>query len=92
MENHNVLGGLGSAVSELLTENGAGARLTRMGLQDTYSHGASQGYLAKEHGLDSISLLEQIEGLTGERFGINGEELSSARIVEFAAEGQLEAL
>ena len=93
MENHNILGGLGTAVSELLTEHGVGTRLTRIGLQDTYSHGASQGYLVKEHGLDSISLVAQIEKLTGERFGIDEEELSSASpLPEFAAEGQLEAL
>jgi transketolase len=92
MENHNVLGGLGSAVSELLAEHGAGARLIRMGLQDTYSHGASQKYLMKEHGLDPISLVGQIERLAGEHFGINEEELSSARFSEFAAAGQLEAL
>ena len=33
-----------------------------------------------------------VERLTGEHFGINEEELSSARFSEFAAEGQLEAL
>ena len=92
MENHNVLGGLGTAVSELLTEHGVGARLTRMGLQDTYSHGASQSYLVKEHGLDAISLVGQIEKLTGEQFGIDEEELSSAPLSEFTAQGQLEAL
>ncbi len=92
MENHNVLGGLGTAVAELLVEHGVGARLTRMGLQDTYSHGASKEYLMKEHGLDPISLVRQVEKLAGEHFGISEEELSSARFSEFAAEGQLEAL
>ena len=92
MENHNVIGGLGSAVSELLAEHGVGARLIRMGLQDTYSHGASQKYLMEEHGLDPVSLVGQIERLSGEHFGINEEELSSARFSEFEAAGQLEAL
>ena len=92
MENHTVFGGLGTAVAELLAERGVGAGLTRIGLQDTYSHGASQRYLMKEHGLDSISLVGHIERLTGERFGISEDELSSARLSEFATEGQLEAL
>ena len=87
-----MFGGLGTAVAELLAERGVGAGLTRIGLQDTYSHGASQRYLMKEHGLDSISLVGHIERLTGERFGISEDELSSARLSEFATEGQLEAL
>ena len=92
LENHNVLGGLGTAVAELLTEHGVGARLSRMGLQDTYSHGASQDYLVKEHGLDAISLVGRIEELTGERFRIDEEELAAVRFAEFTTEGQLEAL
>ena len=92
MENHNVIGGLGTAVSELMTEHGVGARLTRIGLQDTYSHGASQSYLMKEHGLDASSLVSRIEKLTGEQFGIAEEELSSVGLTDFTTAGQLEAL
>jgi transketolase len=39
-ENHSVIGGLGSAVAEVLAESGAGRPLRRVGLQDTFAEGA----------------------------------------------------
>lgn len=38
VEEHNVLGGLGGAVAEVLAEAGAGVPLKRIGLPDTYVH------------------------------------------------------
>jgi len=38
VEEHNVLGGLGGAVAEVLAEDGAGVPLRRIGLPDTYVH------------------------------------------------------
>jgi len=37
MENHSVIGGLGSAVAEVMAEHGIGKRLVRIGVQDRYS-------------------------------------------------------
>jgi transketolase len=42
MENHSVIGGLGSAVADLMAEHGIGKKLIKIGLKDTYAHGASQ--------------------------------------------------
>src|SRR5690606_12115542 len=42
MENHSIIGGLGSAVAELMAEHGVGKKLVRIGLKDTYAHGASK--------------------------------------------------
>jgi transketolase len=92
MENHNVLGGLATATAELLSLNGVGARITPIGLQDTYAHGASQQYLMKEYGLDAMSLVRRVEEVVGDSFDVTEKELAEARISEFAAEGQLEAL
>jgi transketolase len=92
MENHTVLGGLATATSELLCRHGVGARLSAIGLNDTYAHGASQQYLMQEYGLDAMSLVRQVEDVVGEHFDVNQEELADARISEFSAEGQLEAL
>jgi transketolase len=39
-ENHSVIGGLGSAVAEVLAESGTGRPLRRVGLQDTFAEGA----------------------------------------------------
>ena len=46
-ENHTIVGGLGSAVAERIAERGLGKRLVRVGLRDTYAHGASRPYLAR---------------------------------------------
>jgi len=37
VEEHNIIGGLGSAVAEVLAEQGIGIKLHRLGLPDTYS-------------------------------------------------------
>ena len=41
LENHTINGGLGSLVAEILAEEGLGIKLRRLGLQDTFAHGAS---------------------------------------------------
>ena len=92
MENHTVLGGLATATAELMARHGVGARLSAIGLQDSYAHGASQQYLVKEYGLDAMSLVRRVGHVVGEQFDVDEEELSAARISDFAAEGQLEAL
>src|SRR5215471_14940372 len=39
-ENHTIIGGLGSAVAEVLAEAGLGCPLRRVGIQDTFAEGA----------------------------------------------------
>lgn len=39
-ENHSIIGGLGSAVAEVLAESGLGRPLRRIGLRDTFAEGA----------------------------------------------------
>jgi transketolase len=92
LENHTTIGGLGTCVAELLAEHGVGARLTRLGLFDTYAHGASRDYLMKEYDLDAMSLVQAIERMTGESFDITEGELAEVRVSDFTGEGQLEAL
>ncbi|HEY8500250.1 MAG TPA: transketolase C-terminal domain-containing protein [Clostridia bacterium] len=40
IEEHNIFGGLGSAVAEVVAEAGMGIKLTRFGIRDTYPQGA----------------------------------------------------
>lgn len=75
-ENHTVIGGLGSNVAETLADHGLGRRLVRVGLQDTYAHGASREHLMREYGLDAAGIVRAVERATGERFGISDEELA----------------
>ena len=76
LENHSVIGGLGSIVAECMAEAGVGKPLRRMGLRDTFAHGASRRYLMREYGLDAMALIGAVEGLLGERLGIGESALT----------------
>ncbi|NYF15140.1 transketolase [Pseudoclavibacter sp. JAI123] len=56
-EEHNILGGLGSAVAEVLAERSAGARLVRHGLRDEYSLIGPPTHLYRHYGLDADGLV-----------------------------------
>jgi transketolase len=52
LENHSIIGGLGSAIAEVIADAGVGRPLRRMGLQDTFAEGASTGgYLFEKYGM-----------------------------------------
>lgn len=92
LENHTVIGGLGSAVAELMAENAVGKRLVRLGLQDTYAHGASRQYLMKEYGLDAPALVKGIEDLIGRSTGVTESDLEAVRIEAVHSLAKAEAL
>jgi transketolase len=59
-ENHSVIGGLGSAVAEVLAEAGLARPLRRVGLQDTFAEGAqSAASLFLKYGLGTQELVDQ---------------------------------
>lgn len=62
-EEHNIIGGLGSAVAEVIAEvKGCRATLLRIGLNDEYSiKVGSQRYLRKQYGMDSQSIVKKIK-------------------------------
>ena len=93
MENHSIIGGLGSSTAEMMAEHGIPAKLTRIGLEDTFAHGASRPYLMREYGLNAMALIRRIEEvLGGESFGITEDDLAAVELDTFSSEGQLEAL
>lgn len=92
MENHTTTGGLGSAVAELMAETGSGTPLRRIGIRDTYAHGASQKYLMAELGLDSGALVSTVESLVGRDLGIAPEELMEVREASVHSSAKAEAL
>lgn len=92
MENHVITGGLGSAVAEILAEAGQGPRLIRIGLRDTFVHGASRAYLMKEYGLDASALVRQTEQLLDTRFGITEADLAEVRLEPVHSDAKAEAL
>lgn len=61
VEEHNIYGGLGGAVAEVLAESGTGARLKRLGLQDCFAKGyGTQADVRKNNGLDAQSIAASV--------------------------------
>jgi transketolase len=60
LEEHSVLGGLGSVITEIACEC-APVRILRVGVQDRFSeHCGSYEYLLKEHGLDRLAIEQRV--------------------------------
>jgi transketolase len=92
MENHTILGGLGTEVAEVMAEHGIGKKLVRIGIRDQFPHGASRPYLMHKLGLDAISLVRNIEKMLGEDLHISEEDLEAVRLVAVHSEAKAEAL
>lgn len=61
LEEHSVMGGLGSAIAEIAAES-TPVRLLRIGVPDRFSqHCGTYEYLLKEHGLDRAAVAQRIE-------------------------------
>src|SRR3954451_18050748 len=72
LEQHSILGGLGSAVAEVLAESaltgpgGMAVQFRRVGVPSAFSpEVGSQAWLERRHGLDVAGVLAHLEGLVG---------------------------
>lgn len=92
MENHSIIGGLGTAVAEVMAENGIARKLVRIGLKDTYAHGASRDYLMREYGLDALALVRQVETLLNTSLDIDEQDLAAVRLIAVHSSAKAEAL
>lgn len=61
VEEHTVIGGLGSAVADVISAKNA-AKVLKIGVQDIFGQSGSGAELIKEYGLDSESILKKIKG------------------------------
>jgi transketolase len=65
-ENHSIVGGLGSAVAEVLAEAGLARKLRRVGLQDTFAEGARTApSLFLKYGLGTQAIVDQAWSVLG---------------------------
>ena len=60
VEEHNILGGLGGAVAEIVAELGRG-KVKRLGINDHFCGVGSFDYLAKQEGLTAEEIIRQIK-------------------------------
>lgn len=66
VEEHNVNGGLGSLVAEVMAEAGSGAVLKRTGIPDgEYAAAADRGWMRQHHGFDAQSVARLAQELLG---------------------------
>ncbi len=92
MENHSIIGGLGSAVAEVMAEHAISVPLTRIGLKDTYAHGASQSYLMGEYEMGASALIQSIEKVIGRSLEIAESQLQQVRSISLHSSAKAEAL
>ena len=57
-ENHSIIGGLGSAVAEVLADASIGVPFKRVGVQDRFCEGGTTPYLMQKFGLDSAAIAD----------------------------------
>lgn len=62
VEEHNVLGGLGGAVSEVVSEIGA-ARVWRIGVKDRFCDVGSSAYIMAKEGITTLAIVDKVRGL-----------------------------
>jgi transketolase len=92
MENHSIIGGLGTILAEKIAEAGLGRKLVRLGIKDVFLHGASKAYLMKEYGLDAMALISAIEKLLNASFGIQESDLAAVYLAPVHSMAKAEAL
>jgi transketolase len=92
MENHTVAGGLGSIIAEQMAERRIDKGLVRIGLYDTFAHGASRNYLLRQYGMDAMALIAEVEGMVGKKFGITPGELQETFLAAVHSTAKAEAL
>lgn len=68
-ENHSIVGGLGSAVAEVLMDEGIGLPFRRVGVQDQFCEGGTTPYLIKKYGLDSTAIVDAVRAVMQKKRG-----------------------
>ena len=61
IEEHNIFGGLGSALSEYFASKDHKIKFKSIGIEDKYIKSGSYNYLLKEYGLDNESIINTIK-------------------------------
>ena len=63
IENHQIMNGLGSAVCEVIAENGVCLPMKRIGINDLFGEVGTQSYLQERYGLTAENVVKQAEKL-----------------------------
>jgi len=63
VEEHSIIGGLGSAVGEVLAENEARVRFKRIGVQDVFCESGEPDELFEKYGLSAQHIVRTAKAL-----------------------------
>lgn len=66
-EEHNITGGFGAAVAEVVAEEGLGARLWKIGMPDEYSLLGPPTHLYRHYGLDGEGVAAKVRDILAKR-------------------------
>ena len=80
VENHQIIGGLGTVVADMIAEYGLGVKLTKIGIPDTYAQGASKDYLMNKFGLNTKGIVKVIEKILGKDLHVTEEDIAKLTI------------
>ena len=61
VEEHSIIGGLGSAVAEVLAEENINVKFKRIGVNDIFGQSGSPKELFKEYGLTSDHIIKEVK-------------------------------
>jgi len=92
MENHTTVNGLGTVVAEMMVAHGINKPLMRLGINDTYAHGASKAYLMRKYRLDAWALIQAVKGILGQPLDISAADLAAVRLDSIYNPARVEAL
>ena len=93
VENHYVIGGLGSCVAERMAELGASSKLHKIAIPG-FAHGANMPYLLAEFNMDAKAIAERIAKAVGVPVSVVSEEIPEIGSLDPSSKDgdQLEAL
>ena len=60
-ENHTIVGGLGSAIAEVIASNNIARPFFRVGVQDCFAEGGSRDFLFQKYGLTANDIITKIK-------------------------------
>ncbi len=80
LENHNVIGGLGTCVAERIAKENLGKKLYTLGIKDRFAYGSSKPYLMEQYNLDAMTVIRQVEDILGIDLKITKKDLSEVHM------------
>lgn len=80
LENHLVVGGLGSAVAEVTSEHGLAKRVRRLGIDDRYATAGTLPYLLDELSMDWRAVVDAAGELLGQPIDYDRDAMSSVEV------------